>query len=134
MKAQRFITAVAIGIVGLALACASNPPPPTASTTGVTSAQKMDADIAAAKLADAKCRHASECNEIGGDRTYASRDACIAENRGKADEDLRATNCPHGIDASRISACISEVQTESCSGFMSGFNRSMTCKTSALCP
>jgi hypothetical protein len=133
MKAHRFFTSAAIGVIGVAAACASNPPPPTA-TTGVTSAQKMDTDIAAAKLADAKCRHAAECNEIGGDKTYASRDACIAENRGKAEDNLRASDCPHGIDASRLQACVADVATESCSGFMSGFNRSMTCKTGALCP
>jgi hypothetical protein len=132
MKPHQFLAPFAIGVVGVVGACASNPPP--VNTPGVTSAQKSDATIAAAKLADAKCKHAAECNEIGGDRTYASRDACISDNRGKAEDDLRASNCPHGIDASRLEACVSEVATESCSGFMSGFNRSMTCKTGSLCP
>ena len=132
MKAHQFLTPFAIGVVGIVAACASQPPP--VNTPGVTNAQKTDATIAAAKLADAKCKHAADCNEIGGDRTYASRDACISDNRGKAEDDLRASNCPHGIDASRLDACLSEVATESCSGFMSGFDRSMSCKTGSLCP
>ena len=133
MKPQQLFTSVAIAIVGVAAACASSPPPP-AYTPGVTSAQRTDASIAAARLADAKCRHAADCNEIGGDRTYATHDTCISDNRGKAEDDLRIANCPHGIDASRLDACISQVTTESCSGFMSGFNRFMSCGTSSLCP
>ena len=132
MKPHQFLASAAIGVVGVVAACASHPPP--ASTPGVTNAQKTDATIAVAKLTDAKCKHAVECNEIGGDRTYASRDQCISDNRGKAESDLRASNCPHGIDASRLDACLSEVATESCSGFMSGFNRSMTCNQGSLCP
>jgi hypothetical protein len=58
----------------------------------------------------------------------------LSENRGKADDDLRASNCPHGIDVSRLHACLSEVATEFCSGFMSGFSRSMSCTTGSLCP
>lgn len=132
MRSHAWFASVVVGFVGVVAACASNPPP--ASTPGVTNVQKTDVFSAAARLADAKCKHAVECNEIGGDKTYASRDACLSDNRGKAEDDLRAANCPHGIDASRLQACVSEVSTESCSGFMSGFNRSMTCKTGALCP
>jgi hypothetical protein len=100
----------------------------------VTSAQRLDAQTSAARLADAKCKHAAECNEIGGDRTYATRDACMSDNLGKAEDDLRIANCPHGVDTTRLQACLSETATESCSGFMSGFSRSMSCKTGSLCP
>lgn len=127
------ITSAAIGVVGLVTACASNPPP-AASTPGVTNVQKTDASVAASQLAEAKCKHAVECNEIGGNKTYASHNACLSENRGKAENDLRASDCPHGVDASRLQACLSEVATESCSGFMSGFSRSMACTTGSLCP
>lgn len=133
MKSHQLLTSAAIGAIGVVAACSSNPPPP-ANAPGVTSAQRTDAQVAAARLAETKCRHAAECNEIGGDKTYASHDACISDTRGKAEDDLRAANCPHGIDTSRLEACLSEIATESCSGFLSGFNRSMTCKTSALCP
>ncbi len=132
MRPHQYLTAVAIGAIGAAAACASNPPP--ANAPGVTSAQRTDAQTSAARLADAKCKHAAECHEIGGDRTYATRDACISDNRGKAEDDLRTANCPHGVDTTRLEACLSETATESCSGFASGFSRSMACKTSALCP
>jgi hypothetical protein len=132
MRPHQFFISVAIGAMGAAAACASSPPP--ASVAGVTNAQRTDAQVSAARLADAKCKHAVECNEIGGDRTYATRDACISDNRGKAEDDLRIANCPHGIDSTRLEACLSETAAESCSGFASGFSRSMSCKTSALCP
>jgi hypothetical protein len=132
MKPHQFITSMAIGTIGVAAACASNPPP--AYSPGVTNAQKTDVQVAAARLADAKCKHASECNEIGGDRTYASRDACLSDARGKAENDLRAASCPHGIDTTRLEACLSETASEACSGIGSGLSRSMSCKTGSLCP
>ncbi len=135
MKRRQLFTSVAIGVIEVAAGCASKPAPQSESVPGVTSAQKTDATIVAAKLADATCKHAVNCNEIGGDRAYASLDACISDNRSKVEDDLGVANCPHGIDESRVEACLSQVVTESCSDLTSGLNRSMTCKTGAtLCP
>jgi hypothetical protein len=132
MKPHLFFTSAAIAAIGVLAACSSNPPP--ANAPGVTSAQRTDVQVAAARRADSTCRHPAACNEIGGDKTYASRDACLSGTRGKAEDDLRAANCPHGIDTTRLEACLSETATESCSGFLSGLSRSMSCKTGALCP
>jgi hypothetical protein len=39
---------------------------------------------------------------LGNERVEAS----LSENRGKAEDDLRASNCPQGIDTSRPKACL----------------------------
>jgi hypothetical protein len=134
MNPHQFFTSVAIGVVAVTAACAARPTQvSTPNTPGVTSAQKMDATIVASLLADAKCTHAAECNAIGTDLAYATRDACIAATRGKAEDELGEASCPHGIDASLIEACVTEVSTESCTGFTSGLGRS-TCQTVPICP
>lgn len=132
MAAHHLFVALALGIPASAIgACSSNTPP---ANTGVTSAQSTDTQDAVWHLAGAKCKHAAACNEIGGNRTYASTDACMSENRGKLQDDLRASNCPHGVNTRRMEACLGEIGSEACSGIGSGFNRMMSCKTGQLCP
>ena len=97
-------------------------------------AQHNDVKTSAWQLAGARCKHAAACNQIGGDRDYASTDACMAQERGKAENDLRASDCPNGVDASRLQACLSQISSEACSGIGSGWNAMMSCKTGSLCP
>jgi hypothetical protein len=133
MKPQQCLASLAFCVAGITASCASSPPPPM-SNIGVTSAQRVDERSAALRLAQAKCRHADACNEVGGKRHFATRDSCLSENRGKAENDLRRADCPHGVDGTRLNACVSEIAAESCSGVGSGLSRSISCQTSALCP
>ena len=96
--------------------------------------QPIDTETAAHRLATAECKHASACNEIGGDRNYASMEACMSKNRGEAQDNLRASNCPRGVDSTRLDNCLSSVASEACSGIGSGLNRFMACRTSEVCP
>jgi hypothetical protein len=133
MKPQQCLASLALCVVGITAACASNPPPPSGQV-GVTSAQSLDDRSAALRLAQAKCKHALACNEIGRSRKFATREACLSENRAKTANDLRIAVCPHGVDGSRLNACVSEVATEACSGLGSGLGRTMSCQTANLCP
>jgi hypothetical protein len=132
MSPHQFIASVAFAACVVTAACASNPPPP--SSPGVTSAQRVETSTAVSRLVDAQCRHADACNEIGGNRTYATKDACLSEARGKAENNLRTADCPRGVDSTRLNACITEIKAEACSGVGSGFSRSMACGTGTLCP
>ena len=113
------------------VACSQNAPP---QQPGVAMVQPVDGDTASWRIATARCKHASACNEIGGNRSYASMDACMSKNRGDAQDNLRAANCPHGVDSARLDSCLSSIGSEACSGIGSGFNRSMACRTSEVCP
>jgi hypothetical protein len=131
MNHHQVCASAVFGLLAAVAACGSNPPPPAA---GVTSAQRTDPHGAAARLAQARCKHAAACNEIGGNKDYGTRDACITENVGKLENDLRTSECPRGVDTTRLDACLSETAAESCSGLGSGFGRGMSCSTSSLCP
>jgi hypothetical protein len=132
MRVRPFALAVPLACALSGAACSENPPPQQPS--GVANVQPVGRDSAAWRLAGARCKHASACNEIGGSRTYASMDACMGKSRGEAQDNLRAANCPRGVDSARLESCLSSVAAEACSGIGSGFNRSMTCRTSQLCP
>jgi hypothetical protein len=132
MRLHQAFGALALGLVTVVVACASSGPPP--ANPGVTSAQRVDSQTAAYKVADATCRHAQACNEIGGSRTYATKTACLDQNKGKSLNDLRTSECPRGVDSTRLEACVTAIAAEACSGMGSGFSRSMQCNTGELCP
>ena len=132
MRVCPLALATALACAVPVVACSQNPPPQQPG--GVASVQPLDGDTAAWRLATAECKHASACNEIGGSRSYASMDACMAKNRGDAQNNLRAANCPRGVDSARLESCLSSVASEGCSGIGSGFNRFMACRTSEVCP
>ncbi len=132
MRVHPLALAIPIACAVNVVACSQNPPPQQPS--GVASTQPLDTDTAAWRLAAAECKHASACNDIGGNRSYATTDACMAKNRGDAQNNLRAANCPRGVDSARLESCLSSVASEACSGIGSGFNRFMACRTSEVCP
>jgi hypothetical protein len=133
MRAQAWVASVALGATVIVGACKSGPPP-TTSAAGATNAQRVDVNSAADQYARAMCKHADQCGEIGGNRTYATRNACVSEKLGKAENDLRVTDCPHGVDTTRLNACLAEIAAEACTGVGSGFARSASCATGTLCP
>jgi hypothetical protein len=135
MKSSRIRLVLVSAVASAAFAaCESNPPPSPANAAGVTNAQQIDPRSAAWELATARCKHAVACNEIGGNRDYASNEVCMTANRGKAENDLRSADCPNGVNSQRLQACLSEIASESCSGVGSGFERMMSCRTGSLCP
>lgn len=121
------------GAAVLAGACSKSPPPPQAPA-GTTTTTSVQVSGATSHLAQAHCKHAMSCNEIGGSRTYPSMETCMEKNRADAESSLRASECPRGVDSARLHACIAAIDAESCSGVGSGWNRSLACRTSELCP
>jgi len=132
MRFHPFSLAIPIVSTVLVGGCSQSPPPQQPG--GVAMAQPVDGQSAAWRVATAQCRHASACRDIGGNRNYASMDACMSKNRGEAQDNLRASNCPHGVDSARLDSCIASIDAESCSGIGSGLNRFMACRTSEICP
>jgi hypothetical protein len=131
MKAHKFAFAVPLACAVAAVACSKSPPP---QVPGSTSMQPVDTETAVRRIAAARCKHATACNEIGGKKTFPSMQACMGKNRSDAEDDLRTANCPRGVNAARLQSCVSAVEAESCSGLGSGFNRGLACKTTELCP
>lgn len=130
MRISGVVSVLLGGGAVLAGACSRNPPPRAPATTTTTS---VEVEGATSRLAQARCKHAAACNEIGGNRSYPTMQACIEKNRGDADSDLRASECPRGVDSSRLEACLSAINAEACTGIGSGWNRSLACRTSSLC-
>jgi hypothetical protein len=68
------------------------------------------------KLAGAKCERAAACGEIGKDKKWPSKDACMAETRAEEFPGLvAARECPHGVDGKRVDQCVNDILEVKCS-------------------
>jgi hypothetical protein len=109
-------------------------PPPPPNAIGVTSAQRTDGPSAAAQIADARCRHADICREVGPNRPYPSRAACVTEAEQRAEVDLHSADCPREVDTMRLETCLTKITVGSCSDTNAQFETLLACSSGQLCP
>jgi len=112
---------------------AANPVPGTASTTGVTNAQKAADMRVIDRLTNARCDHAQSCDEVGEGKKYASRDLCVEGNRASTANDLNAVECPRGIEQGAVDRCIDAMKKQPCGVSLANISAVYECRTQALC-
>src|SRR5688572_15496841 len=107
-KTYGFATATVMVLLAAALGCerAYDERPARATTTGAVG---LTNDAAATRLAGARCDREVACNNVGADRKFATREACTREIGHDTRANLRAEECPRGIDDNRLSICLSDV-------------------------
>lgn len=67
------------------------------------------------KLADAKCQRAVRCDQIGKDKEWPSKDACVAETRAEEFPGLvAAQECPQGVDSNSVDKCVKDILEVKC--------------------
>ena len=103
------------------------------NTPGATSVQRTDADTAIDQIANARCDREVACNNVGGDKGYASRSACMDAMRAKGKDELRVTNCPGGVVQDQLNRCVADVRGERCSNPLDTLSRLESCATGTLC-
>jgi hypothetical protein len=85
------------------------------------------------RIASARCAREAACNNVGADKKYASNDVCSREIRGDMRDDLKASECPYGIDQKELNECLEEIRNESCNNPIDTISRLAACRTSDLC-
>jgi hypothetical protein len=107
------------------------------SRTRLTSAQQSAPPVNAASIdaiALARCDREQRCGNIGDEKKFSNRDACLNEIRSKGDNDLTTSACPGGIDTARLETCLDAVRAERCNDLLDWAGRLSECRTDALCP
>lgn len=99
----------------------------------ITGANVVSNQAAIDRIVAARCQRAAACNDIGADREYASRDVCMREIRTSMRDDLKASECPGGIDAKELNECLTEIRNENCNNPLDTIGRLAACRTSDLC-
>lgn len=90
-------------------------------------------DLAVQRIVAARCAREAACNNVGSDKHFVSHDVCVQEIRDKMRNDLKASECPKGIDAKELDDCMEAIHKESCNNPIDVISRLAACRTSGLC-
>jgi hypothetical protein len=103
------------------------------TTSGTQLAAPVDAHAIDA-IAGARCDREQTCNNVGVDKTYATRDVCIQRLRADDQNDLTNASCPNGISRVALDKCLGDVRGERCDHPLDTLSRLSSCSKSSLCP
>jgi hypothetical protein len=133
MSVSRSVGSILLSSFTLVVACGGGQSQ-VAPTVGqaTTTAARM-ADSATASIATARCDREELCDNVGVGKKYATRDACVMALRERGRNDLKATDCPSGVDMPALDKCLSEIRGERCGNALDSVTRLVTCRTAALC-
>lgn len=70
------------------------------------------------RITTARCDREAACNHVGTGKSFADKDECVNAVGHDVVTMLGAggDECPLGIDADRLSTCLSDLQAQSCEG------------------
>jgi hypothetical protein len=85
------------------------------------------------RLATARCDREQTCNNIGVDKKWATRDACMSDLSEDLVDELNMDECPGGIVQKELDECLAEIKNESCNNPIDKIERFAACRESDLC-
>lgn len=106
-----------------------------AGTTTVTGAdvRGLSNELAVERIVAARCQREAACNNVGSDKHFTNHDTCARELRSKIGDDLKASECPRGIDTKELDECMESIRTESCNNPIDTISRLAACRTGDMC-
>jgi hypothetical protein len=101
----------------------------------VTSAGIATTDDAIERLVRARCTRETACSRAAPERVVTTPEVCERNLRAALAVELDpATACPLGVDAAKLSSCLSAVENEDCANPAETISRLLACRESELCP
>lgn len=85
------------------------------------------------RIVAARCQREATCKNVGADKHFSSYDVCARELRSRVQDDLKASECPNGIDGKELDECMESIRTESCSNPIDTISRLAACRTGDMC-
>src|SRR5688572_19358718 len=86
--------------------------PSTTRTTGATTTTSVV--TASTRIAGARCDRETACNQIGTAKRYETREICTRDQTNRAQGELGASNCPNGIDDTKLQRCFDVIAKQDC--------------------
>ncbi len=86
----------------------------TARNSATRKAPPTPIASAVMRVTSARCDRQAACNNVGTNRAFADRDSCANEIGHDVVAVLTSEQCPSGVDADLLAACVSDLQSEPC--------------------
>jgi hypothetical protein len=84
-------------------------------------------------IAEARCDRETRCENVGTDKKFANRQACMDQIRERSKDALNPKACPGGVDSKALGECLEEIRNEDCSSPLETVERMAACNTVDLC-
>lgn len=88
---------------------------------------------AISSIIEARCDREGRCENIGPDKHFLTRAACVEHVRDKSQNKLNAKECPGGVDAKALDSCLKQIKDEDCGDPIETVERVATCNSVDLC-
>lgn len=105
------------------------------TTSSVTPKANPTTSTASAvmRVTTERCDRAAACKHVGTGRVFGDRDECVNAIGHEVVSALSEEECPSGVDADRLAACVSEVQANPCEDGDESVARLPSCMRERLC-
>jgi hypothetical protein len=84
-------------------------------------------------IAQARCDRAARCQDVGGDKKYSSKQACVEKVKEDKLDGLNSEDCKFGIDQKELNECLTEIRNEDCNNPLDTLGRVAACRSSDMC-
>ena len=101
--------------------------------TTLTGASWVTNDAAIDRIVASRCAREVACSNVGPDKHFTNGEVCVREVRSRLQDDLKASECPQGIDGKELDECLDAIRNESCTNPIESLGRLAACRTSDLC-
>lgn len=88
---------------------------------------------AIASIIEARCDREARCENIGPEKRFLTRAACVEHVRDRSQNKLNAKECPGGVDAKALDSCLKQIKDEDCGDPLETVERVATCNSVDLC-
>jgi hypothetical protein len=106
--------------------------PPAIGGGPTTAKPKMTPAAAVLSLAAATCDHEAQCNNIGADKKYKTREECMTKTAKDKGGSLNAQVCTGGVNEGNLDECIKVLRSAGC-GAGEFLKRAEACKMDGIC-
>jgi hypothetical protein len=131
-KSALVVSSIVLALTGMS-ACSHDSKPAEYNGAPGASAPARELKSAVTDISDARCDLEQRCNNIGAGQSFDNREACETKMHGSLADDLNTKDCPHGVDHSKLSACLGQLKSEECGNPMDSMSRWEACRQGELC-
>ena len=122
-----------IGPEGIAPSTAIPRPEPGPQPPPIIGAPSPSALDATSRIARARCDRQTACDRVGPGRAWESQDACMAQQRERADDEVASLACARGVDSLQLGLCLDSIRGQPCNESATSLDTVTECRTTAVC-
>lgn len=100
------------------------------TTSGATPVRYM---AATARITGARCDREVACSQVGAKKRFETRDICTRNEGSRTQDELKAADCPNGVDEKKLHTCLETLAKQDCTKLVSALQSIDECKTATLC-